>query len=298
VGASIFFGGVGVPGEYSSQAFPKAVARPESFMVTPLEALCADGTYYTHGTSFFLTKGDRHFLATSWHVLSGLNFFTKEQIGVFRPTKFRFYHRSFEYVDNQLKVWMGSQEFFLSEQGFELYSRPPIWQGSEVDVWLMEIENFQKKLGDHSTSGLALMEQYFDLEKANTEACAVGDDIFVCGYPLKTYEGLLTPIWKRGSLASEPLFEISPKRSFLVDIQSTSGMSGGVVLKKVQQSIDQDSGYPQQLKNPPCELIGIYSGRAVSDENTHLGLGYCWTKDTLIGLINDGAYRTLPATID
>lgn len=61
----------------------------------------------------------------------------------------------------------------------------------------------------------------------------VGDDCFILGYPLRNYEGLMLPIWKRGSLASETPLGLEGRPIFLVDAATTAGMSGSPIIRRV-----------------------------------------------------------------
>lgn len=116
----------------------------------------------------------------------------------------------------------------------------------------------------------------------------VGADVFVLGYPLSSYEGLRTPIWKRGAIASEPSFKIEPQGTFLVDVNSAGGMSGGPILRRVatMTADNKDAGVIQEFYDEM--LIGIYSGRALSASEGSFVLGYGWPVDMIHEIISKG----------
>jgi hypothetical protein len=71
-------------------------------------------------------------------------------------------------------------------------------------------------------------------ETANTNDMSmnVGDEVFILGYPLGFTHFVNTPIWKRGSIASEPqLGETGGRENmFIVDATTRDGMSGAPVI--------------------------------------------------------------------
>lgn len=104
----------------------------------------------------------------------------------------------------------------------------------------------------------------------------VGSDVLVIGHPLSsdgTKYPITLPIWKRGSIASEPLVPWNMRPAFLVDVRTSKGMSGSPVIRtafgptaKADLTLD--------VTNVVCsEFMGIYSGRLYDDErNANIGL--------------------------
>jgi hypothetical protein len=61
----------------------------------------------------------------------------------------------------------------------------------------------------------------------------IGSDVFILGYPLGFSHFMGTPIWKRGSIASEPhLMTQDSKRRVVLDATTRMGMSGGPVIMR------------------------------------------------------------------
>jgi hypothetical protein len=56
-----------------------------------------------------------------------------------------------------------------------------------------------------------------------------GLDVFVLGFPRGMSGGAEFPIWKRGSIASEPNFDIDNLPKILIDTATREGMSGAPV---------------------------------------------------------------------
>jgi hypothetical protein len=131
-----------------------------------------------------------------------------------------------------------------------------------------------------------------------------GSDLFIVGFPWGYGVGDYFPIWKRGVVASEPLFKPNGISMFYIDAFTHPGMSGSPVFaatwrdmidvdretydkfKLVEEgrlsaldllsTIDQKSiagGKPRQC----FRLVGIYSGR-VSVGNRDPNIGIVWQK--------------------
>src|SRR4051812_28778574 len=87
---------------------------------------------------------------------------------------------------------------------------------------------------------------------------------FVLGYP----EGMIgpgrTPIWKRGSIASEPGYNWRDKPSFLIDTATRNGMSGAPVVARHSGVLNLGLGpglSRDSIIGTVTKFVGIYSGR-------------------------------------
>jgi hypothetical protein len=90
--------------------------------------------------------------------------------------------------------------------------------GCRVDVVALKLA----KLGDAKLNNKPLnaYPDFVDYE------VAVGDDTFVLGYPLGLDGGPKLPIWKRGSIATEPHYDLEGLPKILIDTATRRGMSG------------------------------------------------------------------------
>ena len=98
------------------------------------------------------------------------------------------------------------------------------------------------------------------LEKPSPEhLLRVSADIFVVGYPdIVESRSSGLPIWKKGSIASEPQTRMP---TFLIDATTNSGFSGSPVLCDVGRSRNMFT----ISKKLPLDLIGIYSSHITHD---------------------------------
>ncbi|XHS01583.1 hypothetical protein ACFB49_31900 [Sphingomonas sp. DBB INV C78] len=173
----------------------------------------------------------------------------------------------------------------LKEDGQDILKSPPEPFGFPVDVAVGKLPIEINKDGTFTSKGLNKFEWGFRPRTEKPIQSMIGADVFVLGYPLMTYEGMRTPLWKRGAIASEPCFEISPRGAFLIDVNSAGGMSGGPIIRRISAfaAENKDNGVIQEYYDE--SLIGIYSGRALSISESSFVLGYGWPIDMVHKII-------------
>lgn len=101
----------------------------------------------------------------------------------------------------------------------------------------------------------------------------IGMDVFVLGFPFGSKIPSL-PVWKRGSIASEPEIVRQADNFHLVDTASRPGMSGAPVILRSYGVHLTDSG-PSIKTDPGTTFFGVYSGRLHAAEN-EAQLGRVW----------------------
>lgn len=106
----------------------------------------------------------------------------------------------------------------------------------------------------------------------------VADDLFILGYPFNLTGGAELPIWKRGTLASEPFIDMDKLPKMFVDTATRSGMSGSPVIMQrigIHGMINgefKDDSLIGRIRN----FVGIYSGRIGADNEFKAQLGIVW----------------------
>ncbi|MGK2908187.1 MAG: hypothetical protein ACSLE1_00035 [Sphingobium sp.] len=285
----IQYGGNGSNEPWTSRSFPKSQIHSTSLSVSPLEIMNADGELFTHGTVFFYKMQADIYFVTAWHVAAGRNFFSRERnpAGLI-PTSFRCYLPQFSQIGELLNIITDAVALDLHESAVGKLVEPPTAFGVPVDIAVGKLTVSSIRQGSFTSQGLNEFSWGIKERVGNPIQTMVGADIFVLGYPLKTYEGTRTPIWKRGSLATEPSFAITPKGSFLIDVNSTTGMSGGPIIRRVTTitANNVDLGIVQELHDEM--VLGIYSGRALSQSEPSFVLGFGWPIDFVHEIIRTG----------
>jgi len=114
----------------------------------------------------------------------------------------------------------------------------------------------------------------------------VGSDVFILGFPRGLATQGVLPVWKRASVASEPLREVSGRPIFLLDTVSRKGMSGSPIISFGRDITDED-GIPLSDMAPDetIWLVGVFAGSSgSSEEELSMALGRGWGRRHVDGL--------------
>ncbi len=142
----------------------------------------------------------------------------------------------------------------------------------------------------------------------------IGSDLFIVGFPHGFSAGDFLPIWKKGAVASEPLFEPEGLKRFYIDSFTKPGMSGSPVFasekreiiyldkheEKLCQELAQNkiteidliNKLPQNFNQRAqfkqfYQLVGIYSGRITDHDEKDPNIGIVWHKKLINELFNE-----------
>jgi hypothetical protein len=124
----------------------------------------------------------------------------------------------------------------------------------------------------------------------------VASEVFILGYPLGLTKQGIFPIWKRGSIASEPFFDLMDGPIILVDAVTREGMSGSPVLY-FGNALATTEG--RDAFGPPSSqpwLVGVYAGReGVTEEEVHMALGRVWKRPLLDEIFHSQGQAAQPS---
>jgi hypothetical protein len=178
--------------------------------------------FFFHGT---FDGHPNYWLVTNWHVLAGRNADQPGQalhskgalpsgIRVQLPLRF-----------NQPEYLNRNAEILFQDQFLSLYDNEghALWyqhvRRNDVDVAVVNL-------------GRYVAERFYlvginEVPARNDMAIEIGNEVFILGYPLGFTHFVNTPIWKRGSIASEPHIETAEtKFRVVIDATTRGGMSG------------------------------------------------------------------------
>ena len=250
------------------QKFSMAVAKIEMFRQA--EGLLLGGT----GTAFFYKSNNETFLVTNWHNVTGVNAVTGKTIhsqGLL-PNLLRIHYKQLIDVDKNM---IRSQH-----RDIPLYCKnEPVWlehsKRSGVDVvaiplFVSEFENFANEC-------INTIDQEAGLE------VAAGMDCYILGFPENLIGAANTPIWKRGSIASEPY----QQHPYFIDSATRKGMSGAPVIAR-HTGIFGMKGQTMtgnEIIGTVEKFIAIYSGR-VGDDELGFQLGTAWQANVLDDILS------------
>ncbi len=121
------------------------------------------------------------------------------------------------------------------------------------------------------------------MTSAEVGMVGVGGEVFILGYPLGLSNQGVMPVWKRGSVASEPWYNIVGNAPvFYVDATTRAGMSGSPVLAVGAKIISSNGNVVAELSARHPWLLGVYAGRDGSmPDELDMALGRVWKHDLL-----------------
>jgi hypothetical protein len=214
---------------------------------------------------------------TNWHVASGFDSNTKQALsshgGVPDKLNVSFFHTGL------LHIW-GVQEISLVDN-----EQRPIWLEhprfrSRVDVVAIPFT---------LDPGL----EYFPLNGDDIEfqniPIEIGGDVFIIGYPLGITGAGRLPIWKRGTIASEPALDLDGLPKLLIDTATRQGMSGSPVIANYNGLFLETSGVMTDTDywGEHRKFLGVYSGR-VGEGHFEAQLGVVWKASVVEDIITKG----------
>ena len=191
---------------------------PYSMAVIPVRQFFND-TYLGHATAFVWASDVGLFLKTNRHVVTMINHERGHNL-----------HRKAA-RPNKLEVWFNLTEMRIGKIDITL----PLLDENAEPLWLVHPEHQNKiDLAAIPLPPNLQNVEYFPINNFPATALAkkVGVDVFVLGYPFEPKIPSY-PIWKRGSIASEPDLVgsvVADADHFLVDTASRPGMSGAPVI--------------------------------------------------------------------
>lgn len=219
-------------------------------------------TELASGTAFIWIEGEQHFLITNWHNLSGKD-----------PRTGKHLSKTLAEPDRLVGLWNLAGQLgvkFAHEVRIRDDEGRPMWwvhphYGNRVDVIALPIPPVPG----------ANMHPINTMPHVKDMSVAIGYDVFVLGYPFGVGPAAL-PIWKRGSIASEPeLIDLNDPH-ILIDSASRPGMSGSPVILRKWDGYHDENGNTYMAGGDATRLIGVYSGRLSTADPNDAQLGLTW----------------------
>ncbi len=213
-----------------------------------------DTTYLWNATGFFLKANSSLYFITNNHVVGGQYFIDEYQAkkntlqlppedSLPNSLKIRVYDSlvgSFKWFDLNLKNSIGMSRVIT-------FQETPGNKRSLLDVVAIPIES-------KDTSILRWVGVYSKESFNNDLILYPSQDLFVIGFPFDYGQSNLYPLWKKGTIASEPGFT-----KFFIDATTRSGMSGSPVVFRNTSVVTK--GGIENYTRPVSILIGIYSAQ-------------------------------------
>jgi hypothetical protein len=249
--------------------------------VSYLELLFGETPLAT-ASGFFWARGARMFLVTNLHNVLGRNPVTGELLSPTGGLPDRLEFSAFR-TDSNLgpggyaTVVGHMLELQVRDGEKTLWFEHPELR-SNVDIAVLDITNYSNEF--NIVGANKLESNSF----GSGPSAYASQDVFIVGFPLGLVAGPAIPVWKRGTIATDPTFDPDELPKIFIDAATREGMSGSVVLVRRQVAADD-----AQLTG---DVIGIYSGRLHPDL-VRAQLGIAW-KRWVIQETVDAAYDALP----
>jgi len=266
----------------SPAAFDDSVTVTKLSITAPrIELLCKRGRTLATASAAFYRGIDGQYIVTNWHNLAGVNPLTGKMMPGLSEYPFRV-----RIIGRQMRDAIYNVPFEIEIDLCDVASGKFVWRqhptlGKNVDIGALKINDL------HPLSISCCNDDIM----TNEVVRGPGDEVFILGYPLRINGGHNYPLWKRGSIASEPSQHINGLPMYLVDCASRRGMSGApvffrshVYLTNAQQL---SVGHTAQL------FYGIYSGRLPEtgdnpDDPMAAQIGIVWKPEAVYQVVNFG----------
>jgi hypothetical protein len=223
-----------------------------SLCTIPLD-LCANGNPLGRtATGFVWRRHHKNYLVTNWHVVTGRNAESGEALpGIAARPDTLMAHFNTRLM-NYGKL---SRALRLRDDDHR-----PLWFVHPVHRRKRDVVALPLDIREDD-SGIGL----YPINSRDHEELQVGIgmDVFILGYPFG-FELPGFPVWKRGSIASEPDLTNLGKGYLLVDTASRPGMSGAPVIHRSWGSHIVSSGGMVTDSMARTKFIGVYDTSATS----------------------------------
>lgn len=219
-------------------------------------------------TGFLVETNGNLGLVTNYHVLSGRNPVTGKVMhsSLAVPDTLNVQHN----LKEELGTWNWQRHPIIDEDGTALWLEHPEY-GSRLDVAVLPIS-----LDAEFTANVLPLESkdvFIDIR--------VGDAVHVLGFPLALAGGGGAPIWKSGSIASEPELLYNNLPSFLIDATTRPSMSGSIVIARRAAPIMNEEGRVIGFEGRRDKWLGVYSSRIHPDSE----IGVVWQASEVTKII-------------
>jgi Trypsin-like peptidase domain len=205
-------------------------------------------------TGFVYRRREQLYLVTNWHVLTARNAETGAHLhkGGARP--------------NRLRAQFNLTVANFGKEEIEIKLR----DDNDAPLWL--VHPVHPRHGNDKRIDVAAIplgpstdKRTFALYPINDLASdklkiVIGMDVFILAYPFGAKPPGF-PVWKRGSIASEPDLVRLTDGYYLVDTASRPGMSGSPVVLRSWSGVMEEPGVLGPSDRPFSRFIGVYSGR-------------------------------------
>ncbi|ADW67241.1 S1 family peptidase [Granulicella tundricola] len=212
------------------------------------------GRHLGIATGFVVLKNNVHYLVTNQHVVSGLNIWNDQpsHSDGLVPDSISILH----HVRGHLGRWTAIKERLRSEDDRPLWIEHPV--GKQIDIAFLRLTSF------YDESLLCIATYPLDLAIRNTQIPLFPTSpVSIVGFPFGNGQLDGLPIWKSGSIASDPDIDYEGHPQILVDCIGRQGMSGSpVYARRIGGFTDVNGSFSISVGGAMTtdRFVGIYAG--------------------------------------
>lgn len=251
-----------------------------SLATCPLK-MYLDNNIIGHGTGFFYAHNGKNYLITAGHNITGKDPNSDTIYAI--PDKLGIVMHNL--IEN--KYVGGTKEHFVNLQKND----KPVWMvhpkhDRKIDVVAIPFDVSQEAY----IAPINNSKEFDD----SVSIIAVGMDVFTLGYP-HNYSAFPTifPIWKRGTLATEPIINIDNMPKMYIDTATAKGMSGAPVIAHFNGTYMPNGKLEDNsFFGVARQFLGVYTGRHTDEITKDLKydlfnaqLGIAWKKSVIEEII-------------
>ena len=217
-----------------------------------------------NSTGFIFFTGKKYYFITNDHSVGGIKFVEdyRSRYKRFPSSDSMPTHGRIQFLDFKYNSRGSNFQFELFDK-----NKKPIWisffENEENKLTRLDVAAFELKGFDREKNFTYVLS---DSDFVESLSLSVSDELFVVGYPagVPTY----FPIWKRGTIASEPNLLEYGHSWFYIDASTRKGMSGSpVYFRSNYVTISSGSSVKSTLlPTQKTYLVGIYFAQDYESE--------------------------------
>lgn len=233
----------------------------------------------SNATCFFTKRGEKRFLITNWHVVSGKDSDTLQcldknaaipnKLRIYLPAKSDDNDALFDdnFVELDLYDIEGNKVWYDMQKDGQMIDVAVIPIKCEIDKFILDIEDAEEPFNEYVNISIA-------------------DEIYIIGFPFGRIGGIL-PIWKKASVASEPSLDLYGMPYYFADTATKAGMSGSPVILYQKRPVVLSESMNGKYSRHRTKFVGIYSGRigANTENKNDAQLGRVWKAEVIDEII-------------
>lgn len=150
--------------------------------------------------------------------------------------------------------------------------------GAQADIVALPTEHASLPFDD-----AALAVNVSPIYEESRAALSVSDDVFVVGFPRGLTVRSRLPIWKRATIASEPMIDVEKLPLMYIDGDTMEGLSGAPVFHKKTGAWAPEGSTMMShdtVLGEGWRFVGLYSGRTAKIAGARLGI--VWKESAIL----------------